>query len=125
MGESRYFSLARDMSSLYSARALPWCYSRFFSHCATYFQAALLKSFGFGQAGAEILIVHPDFLMAALSPSARMHYQERRKGREANTLAYHQGVLTGKHTMVQVGFQPIFGMAFCACGSYSLFFMLM
>ncbi len=29
-------------------------------------KAGLLKSFGFGQAGAEILVVHPDYLLAAL-----------------------------------------------------------
>jgi hypothetical protein len=29
-------------------------------------KAGLLKSFGFGQAGAEILIIHPNYLLAAL-----------------------------------------------------------
>jgi 3-oxoacyl-(acyl-carrier-protein) synthase len=28
-------------------------------------KAGLMKSFGFGQAGAEILVVHPDYLLAA------------------------------------------------------------
>jgi fatty acid synthase subunit alpha len=29
-------------------------------------KAGLLKSFGFGQAGAEILVVHPDYVLASL-----------------------------------------------------------
>ena len=33
----------------------------------TGFKAGVLKSFGFGQASAEILIIHPDYLYGAIS----------------------------------------------------------
>ena len=37
-------------------------------------KAGLLKSFGFGQAGAEILVIHPDYLLATLDDDAYTRY---------------------------------------------------
>lgn len=36
-------------------------------------KAGLLKSFGFGQAGAEILVVHPDYVLASLDEVFKEH----------------------------------------------------
>jgi phosphopantetheine--protein transferase-like protein len=47
-------------------------------------KAGLLKSFGFGQVGGEALIIHPDYLIAALEPSQRDSYKalnDVRRGR--------------------------------------------
>jgi len=65
-------------------------------------KAGLLKSFGFGQAGAEILVVHPDFLLAAAGRKAADKYRVVRARREAKAFRYQQGVLRGAHTLVQV-----------------------
>lgn len=45
-------------------------------------KAGLLKSFGFGQASAEILLIHPDYLFAALSPDQLSNYVTKRDIRE-------------------------------------------
>ena len=34
----------------------------------------MLKSFGFGQAGAEVLIIHPDYLLASLGDDEYNQY---------------------------------------------------
>ena len=59
------------------------------------FRAGLLKSFGFGQAGAEILVVHPDYLLGSLDAAAYAHYAKKRGAREAKAFRYHQGVYSG------------------------------
>mmetsp|Transcript_17053 Transcript_17053/g.37202 ORF Transcript_17053/g.37202 Transcript_17053/m.37202 type:complete len:3767 (-) Transcript_17053:37-11337(-) len=69
-------------------------------------KAAVLKSFGFGQAGAEALIVNPDRLLATLSKSVYDEYVAKRTKREQAAFRYHQGVFSGKHTLVQVKDAP-------------------
>ncbi|KAH9062902.1 hypothetical protein Ae201684P_009168 [Aphanomyces euteiches] len=65
-------------------------------------KAALMKSFGFGQAGGEILVIHPNYLLAALTPSQYEAYVAKRAKRSNGTHKYLQNVLSGKHTFVQV-----------------------
>jgi phosphopantetheine--protein transferase-like protein len=65
-------------------------------------KAGLMKSFGFGQAGAEILVIHPDYLLAAAGSAAAQRYAVIRKKREAKAFRYQQGVIRGAHTLVQV-----------------------
>lgn len=64
-------------------------------------KAVLLKSFGFGQAGAEILLVHPEYLLATLEPSAFDKYQSKLQERQGSAFRYWQGVLSGKHGMIR------------------------
>lgn len=45
-------------------------------------KAGLLKSFGFGQASAEILLIHPDYLMSSLSRDEFANYAAKRSIRE-------------------------------------------
>jgi hypothetical protein len=66
-------------------------------------RAAFLKSFGFGQAGAECVLVHPNYVLAALEDDAAYDaYRSRRDRRERKTYRYMQGVFSGKHGFVQV-----------------------
>ncbi|KAJ2079283.1 fatty acid synthase alpha subunit Lsd1 [Coemansia sp. RSA 988] len=69
-------------------------------------KAALIKSFGFGQVGAECLIVHPDCLLAVLDREQLEQYRLRNTQREAHSYRYWHNVLTGAHPFVQVKTAP-------------------
>ncbi|KAJ2771582.1 fatty acid synthase alpha subunit Lsd1, partial [Coemansia nantahalensis] len=69
-------------------------------------KAALLKSFGFGQVGGELLVVHPDHLLAVLSREQLDAYRAKAKAREARVYRYWHNVLTGTHGFVQVKDAP-------------------
>jgi fatty acid synthase subunit alpha len=63
-------------------------------------RAVLLKSFGFGQASGEILLLHPDYLLASLPPATLAVYGERRGRRERVAGRAAQDVLSGKRTLL-------------------------
>ncbi|KAG5463192.1 MAG: LOW QUALITY PROTEIN: fatty acid synthase alpha subunit reductase [Olpidium bornovanus] len=65
-------------------------------------RAGLLKSFGFGQAGAEVLVVHPDFLFAALEEDMFRDYVARREKRQRQTYRYYHEMFTGQKPFVRV-----------------------
>ncbi|KAI8919392.1 fatty acid synthase [Powellomyces hirtus] len=65
-------------------------------------RAGLLKSFGFGQAGGEILVLHPDYLFAALEPTEFSEYLTRRHKRQTNSYRYFHEMLTGAGLFVRV-----------------------
>ncbi|TMW63542.1 hypothetical protein Poli38472_002483 [Pythium oligandrum] len=65
-------------------------------------KAAILRSYGFGQVGSEVLFVHPDCLLSTLSADELKGYSHRRDSRLAKMNAYFQKSLCGKHTLVQV-----------------------
>ena len=69
-------------------------------------ESVFLKSFGFGQAGAEVVMVHPDYVLATLDKSVYEKYIEKRQKREHATYRYYQGVFSGKHKLVQVKDSP-------------------
>jgi fatty acid synthase subunit beta len=69
-------------------------------------KAAILKSFGFGQAGGEILLVHPERLFAAVSLESLDKYLLKRRSRETKSHQYMQGVFTEKHELIQVKSAP-------------------
>ena len=64
--------------------------------------AAIMKSFGFGQAGAELLIVHPKYLLGAMDPAQRAAYVVRRAERETRAFHRHQEILLGRRNYVEV-----------------------
>jgi phosphopantetheine--protein transferase-like protein len=70
--------------------------------------AALMKSFGFGQAGAEILLVHPDLLLRALPAAELEAYSQRRGQREAASYRYYQDVLLDRKPLIAVKSAPPF-----------------
>ncbi|KAJ2381472.1 fatty acid synthase alpha subunit Lsd1, partial [Coemansia sp. RSA 2603] len=69
-------------------------------------KAGLLKSFGFGQVGAECLVVHPDYLFATLKQKQLDCYREKVSKRQATTYRYWHNVLADVHPMVQIKDQP-------------------
>ncbi|KAJ2494344.1 fatty acid synthase alpha subunit Lsd1, partial [Coemansia sp. RSA 2052] len=62
-------------------------------------KAALLKSFGFGQVGAELLVVHPDYLLATLPDDQLDEYNARLDRREAQSYRYWQDTFAGNRTL--------------------------
>ncbi len=65
-------------------------------------KAGLLQSFGFGQAGAQILVIHPDYLMATLTEDAREEYAAKRSQRESAATRFWQDSLLGKKPMATI-----------------------
>ncbi|ETP47698.1 holo-[acyl-carrier-protein] synthase, partial [Phytophthora nicotianae P10297] len=65
-------------------------------------KAVMMKSFGFGQAGGEVLLVHPDYLLSTLPVDEFQHYSARREQRLIKMNTHTQGVITGKHPHIQV-----------------------
>ncbi|KAJ2746870.1 fatty acid synthase alpha subunit Lsd1 [Coemansia sp. BCRC 34301] len=69
-------------------------------------KAVLLKSFGFGQVGAEVLAVHPDYVLATLSEMQLDEYNAKLRVREAQSYRYWQNTFAGIHPLVQVKSAP-------------------
>ncbi|KAJ2742157.1 fatty acid synthase alpha subunit Lsd1 [Coemansia sp. BCRC 34301] len=65
-------------------------------------KAGLLKSFGFGQVGGELLVVHPDYLFATLTQEQLNRYNAKLKKRDAKSSRYWQDTLAGNHPFIQV-----------------------
>ncbi|KAG2873186.1 hypothetical protein PC117_g27866, partial [Phytophthora cactorum] len=65
-------------------------------------KAVMMKSFGFGQAGGEVLLVHPDYLLSTLPADEFQHYSASREQRLIKMNTHTQGVITGKHSHIQV-----------------------
>ncbi|KAJ1958568.1 fatty acid synthase alpha subunit Lsd1 [Linderina pennispora] len=78
------------------------------SHKVPQIKAALITSFGFGQVGAEALIVHPDYLFAALSKEELDSYRMRVNQRQQKSYRYFNDALVGKHPFVQIKDAPPF-----------------
>ncbi|KAJ2688668.1 fatty acid synthase alpha subunit Lsd1 [Coemansia spiralis] len=71
-------------------------------------KAGLLKSFGFGQVGGELLILHSDYLLATLTPEQLAEYNVKMQKRSATSERYWQDTLVGNHPFIQVKSQPPF-----------------
>ncbi|KAJ2492835.1 fatty acid synthase alpha subunit Lsd1 [Coemansia sp. RSA 2050] len=71
-------------------------------------KAGLLKSFGFGQVGGELLVVHPDYLLATLTKERLDGYNAKLLKRSAKSERYWQDTLVGNHPFVQVKSHPPF-----------------
>ncbi|KAJ1999424.1 fatty acid synthase alpha subunit Lsd1 [Coemansia thaxteri] len=71
-------------------------------------KAALLKSFGFGQVGGEVLVVHADYLFATLTQEQLDQYNVKLQQRDVKAGRYWQDTLVGKHSFVQVKSHPPF-----------------
>ncbi|KAJ2459216.1 fatty acid synthase alpha subunit Lsd1 [Coemansia sp. RSA 2424] len=71
-------------------------------------KAGLIKSFGFGQVGGELLVVHPDYLLATLTQEQLEKYNVELEERDAKSNRYWQDTLVGNHSFVQVKSHPPF-----------------
>ncbi|KAG2217921.1 hypothetical protein INT45_012584 [Circinella minor] len=69
-------------------------------------KAGLLKSFGFGQAGGEILIIHPDYVLGALEQGEYEAYKVKNAKRYAQSYRYLHDSLTGVADFIQVKDAP-------------------
>ncbi|KAK6099024.1 fatty acid synthase alpha subunit Lsd1 [Batrachochytrium dendrobatidis] len=65
-------------------------------------KAIVLKSFGFGQAGAEILVLHPDYLFAAIDDANFEAYAKEREIRQVASYRYYHEMLTSTAPLVRV-----------------------
>lgn len=65
-------------------------------------KAGLLKSFGFGQAGGEILIIHPDYVLASLEEQQYNAYKAKQAQRYAKAYRYLHDSLTGVADFIQI-----------------------
>ncbi|KAJ2524911.1 fatty acid synthase alpha subunit Lsd1 [Coemansia sp. RSA 2049] len=71
-------------------------------------RACLLKSFGFGQVGAEALLLHPDFFLACLSQSQQTDYFARLAPRRRKAYRFWQDVYAELRPFVAVKSRPPF-----------------
>ncbi|KAJ2057564.1 fatty acid synthase alpha subunit Lsd1 [Coemansia sp. S146] len=69
-------------------------------------KAGLIKSFGFGQVGGELLVVHPDYLFATLAKKELDEYNVKLRQRSSKSERYWQDTLVGNHPFVQVKSHP-------------------
>ncbi|KAJ1924023.1 fatty acid synthase alpha subunit Lsd1 [Tieghemiomyces parasiticus] len=58
-------------------------------------KAGLLKSFGFGQVGGEVLVIHPDYLFGALDRATYEAYRTKNRRREAVAYRYWHDAMAG------------------------------
>ncbi|KAG0298720.1 3-oxoacyl-[acyl-carrier-protein] synthase [Dissophora globulifera] len=69
-------------------------------------KAGLLKSFGFGQVGGEILLVHSDYILGALEEHVYEEYKIKQQARQAKSYRYLHDSMTGGPALVQVKNDP-------------------
>ncbi|KAJ9060861.1 fatty acid synthase alpha subunit Lsd1 [Entomophthora muscae] len=65
-------------------------------------KAGFLKSFGFGQVGGEALVIHPDYLLGALSRNEYEVYSAKCAERQAKAYRYFHDSITGVADFVRV-----------------------
>ncbi|KAJ2894189.1 fatty acid synthase alpha subunit Lsd1, partial [Coemansia aciculifera] len=71
-------------------------------------KVGLLSSFGFGQVGGGLLVVHSDYLFATLTQEQLESYNKRLQKRDIKASHYWQDTLVGNHPFVQVKSHPPF-----------------
>ncbi|PIA12744.1 hypothetical protein COEREDRAFT_67958 [Coemansia reversa NRRL 1564] len=69
-------------------------------------KSALLKSFGFGQVGGELLIVHPDYVLATVERDTLNDYNSKLQLRITKSDRYWQDVLIGSRPFIQIKTSP-------------------
>ncbi|KAJ2034670.1 fatty acid synthase alpha subunit Lsd1, partial [Coemansia sp. S16] len=69
-------------------------------------KAGLIKSFGFGQVGGELLVVHPDYLLAMLTQEQLDKYNVKLQQRSVKSERYWQDTLVSNHPFMQVKSHP-------------------
>jgi len=65
-------------------------------------KAACVTSFGFGQAGGQMLLVHPDYFLATMSDEIVQSYAVRRDARCKTAMAYQDDAMAGRRNFVEV-----------------------
>lgn len=70
------------------------------------YKAGLLKSFGFGQVGGEVLVIHPNFVLGQLDDAELKVYAEKRAARQHSAYRHWQNAITSKAKFVTVKDSP-------------------
>jgi phosphopantetheine--protein transferase-like protein len=65
-------------------------------------KAVIVTSFGFGQAGGELVLIHPDHFLASLSTEELQIYQRKRDARWKESNKFHEDVFAGRRSYVEV-----------------------
>lgn len=65
-------------------------------------RAALLKSFGFGQVGGEVLLIHSDYVLGSLEEREYNAYKAKQAARQAKSYRYLHDSMTGGPGLVQI-----------------------
>ncbi|KAJ2814210.1 fatty acid synthase alpha subunit Lsd1 [Coemansia furcata] len=71
-------------------------------------KAGLIKSFGFGQVGGELLVIHPDYILATLTRKQLDEYNVKLQKRNTKSERYWQDTFVGNHPFVQIKSSPPF-----------------
>ncbi len=69
-------------------------------------RAVLLKSFGFGQVGGEVLLIHPDYILAFLNETQLASYRKKLTGREQKAIKHQWDSIIERNPLVQVKNAP-------------------
>jgi len=72
------------------------------------FKSAILKSFGFGQVGGEVLVVHPDYLLAQLDDKEFTKYVTKRENRKFTAFRHIHNSITNTAKYITVKEKPPF-----------------
>merc|ERR1719298_145860 len=65
-------------------------------------KAVVVTSFGFGQAGGELVLIHPDYFLATYSTDDLQVYQSKRDARWKDSNKFHEDVVAGRRSYVEV-----------------------
>jgi fatty acid synthase subunit alpha len=65
-------------------------------------KAVVVTSFGFGQAGGELVLIHPDYFLATYSTDDLQVYQAKRDPRLKDSNKFHEDVIAGRRSYVEV-----------------------
>jgi len=65
-------------------------------------KAATVTSFGFGQAGGQLLLINPDYFLATLPEESIQSYVTRRDARRTAAYTFHEDVIAGRRKYVEV-----------------------
>ena len=69
-------------------------------------KSVLIKSFGFGQAGGEILLVHPDYLLSNICTERYKEYRAKRNCRDRSASRLGYNINSGKRKLLEVKETP-------------------
>lgn len=72
-------------------------------------RAALLKSFGFGHVGGEVLVLHPDLILGTLSSASFEAYIAKRQTREARAQTHiYRALISPTEKLIELKESPPF-----------------
>jgi len=77
-----------------------------------FISAALVNSFGFGQAGGQCLLVHPNYFLSAVEDAAFDAYLRRLESRQSRLFKHRQDIFGGRAPFVPIKGEDPHGVPF-------------